>query len=119
MSDVAVAELATRIRLSDPKPSHCAGCWCGSGPDVRFVDFDGVQLNRGAFVDADGAHGVLDSIDELHLCESCVRQAAEILDVRPGLHRRQINEIRRLLAEAAAKDAYIESLEQALNAKPA
>lgn len=116
MSDV-VAELASRVRLSDPNPGHCAGCFCASGPDVRFVDFDGVQLDRGAFVNPISM-GVLDSIDELHLCEACIRNAAETLDLKPGLHRRQLNEIRRLELDNEHWKSYALRLEATLRERP-
>ena len=93
MSDV-VAELATRVRLSDPKPARCAGCFTSSDVNLRFVDFDGVAIDRGAFVDPTSM-AVLDSIDELHLCEACVRSAAETLGFRPEIHRRQLREIQK------------------------
>lgn len=90
MSEV-IAELATRLRLSDPKPAHCSACLCSSGEDVRFVDFD-AMVDRGSFVDPDGAMHVTDSMEELHLCESCVRQAMEVLDFRPERHRKLLIE---------------------------
>lgn len=97
MSDV-VAELATRVKISDPKPARCAACFCSADANVRFVDFD-AAIDRGTFIDPGGAGAVLDSIDELHLCEACVRSAGEVLDVKPALHARQLREIKRLELE--------------------
>lgn len=94
----ATAELAFRLRPSDPKPAHCSGCLCSSGPDVTFIDFD-AMVDRGSFVDPNGAMHVVDGMEELHLCEACVRQAAEVLAYKPELHRRQLTEIKRLEVE--------------------
>lgn len=115
MSD-AVAELATRLRLSDPKPGHCSACLIASGPDVRFVDFD-CMVDRGAIVE-EGSLAILDAMDELHLCESCVRQAAEVLEYKPDLHRRQLTEIRRLELDAEHWKAYAKRLEATLQDRP-
>ena len=70
LADVA-HELASRLRISDPKPARCAGCYSSSDADLRFVDFDGVALDRGAVVDA-GSMAVID----------CDRRAASVRGVR-------------------------------------
>lgn len=101
------AELGMRVRVSDPNPSHCSGCLQSAGVGVRFADFQAV-VSRGTFVDQNGAMAVLDDMEELHLCEACVRQACEALDIRPELHRRQVNRMRDLLREN-------EQLREALN----
>jgi hypothetical protein len=55
-------------------------------------------MNRGAVVE-EGTMAVIDSIDELHLCENCVRNAAETLDYKPGLHARHLQLNRMLMKE--------------------
>jgi len=113
-----VAELATRFKLSDPKPARCAACFASADPELRFVDFD-CMIDRGTFTDPGGANAVLDSIDELHLCEPCVRAAAEIIGYKPELHRKQLREIRALDAEAKRWREYAEKLERTLERRPA
>lgn len=110
MSDV-VAELASRVKLSDPKPTRCAACWCSADADLRFADFD-TLIDRGTICDA-GSMAVLESIDDLHLCENCVRDAAEIMGLKPELHARQLREIRRLeLARDHHRSAERRALEE-------
>ena len=111
----AVAEHASRVRLSDPRPARCAACY-GSDSE-RYVDFQ-AAFNGGAVIE-EGSGAVRDSIDELHLCEACVRSACETLGFKPELHRRQVNEIRRLelkaehyMAAEARKDKEIEHWRQ-------
>lgn len=92
-----LADRVARVQISDPKPGHCSGCYGSAGPEVTFVNFD-AAINRGAIVE-EGSGAVLDSIDELHLCDSCVREAAETLDYKPGLHARHLQLNRQLMAE--------------------
>lgn len=92
-----LADRVTRCRISDPKPSRCSACLQSSDPRVRFVDFQAGH-DGGAVVDS-GSMAVIDSIDELHLCESCTREAAEVLDYKPGLHQRHLQLNRELMAE--------------------
>jgi hypothetical protein len=87
------AELALRVKISDPKPDRCAACFQGAQDNVRFVDYD-AAIDRGTLINDMGA--VLSGIDDLHLCESCVRQGMEALELKPELHSRQLREIRRL-----------------------
>lgn len=115
MSD-AVADLATRFRLSDPKPGHCSACFQSADANVAFVDFD-CMLDRGAIVD-EGTMAVLDAMDELHLCESCVRQAAEVLDYKPVQAQNRLREIRRLELKAEHWEKYAKRLEATLQDRP-
>lgn len=92
-----VAERVSRTRISDPPPTRCAACLRSADPSIRFVDFD-AAIDRGAIVDKTTA-AVIDSIDELHLCEQCVREAAETLDYRPGLHMAHLRLNRELMAD--------------------
>ena len=115
MSSAAV-ELATRCKISDPKPSHCSACFRGADENVTFVDFDAV-LNRGGFADPNSL-AMMDSIDDLHLCEACVREAAQLLNLKPDLHQRQVREIRRLELDNEHWRDYAQRLEQTLKTRP-
>lgn len=112
----AVADIATRLRLSDPKPAHCSACWASSGPDVRFVDFD-CLLDRGVIVE-EGSMAVLDAMDALHLCEACVRQAAEVLAYQPVQAQNRLREIRRLELDLEHWRRYAQRLEGTLQERP-
>lgn len=93
----AIADRVSRFQLSDPKPARCAACMCSADASLRFVDLDAL-MDRGAVVEV-GTMAVIDSIDELHLCENCVRDAAETLDYKPGLHARHLQLNRSLMRE--------------------
>jgi len=56
------------------------------------------SIDRGVIQDTETT-AVIDSIDELHLCEACVRAAAETLGFKPQLHTDQQQKIRRLERE--------------------
>jgi predicted Fe-S protein YdhL (DUF1289 family) len=112
----ATADIATRLRLSDPKPGFCSACWTAAGEDVRFVDFD-CLLDRGVHVQ-EGTMAVLDAMDSLHLCESCVRQAAEVLAYKPVEAQRRLREIRRLEIENEHWRDYAKNLERTLRERP-
>jgi hypothetical protein len=112
MSELAAGHVSA-IRLSDPMPARCAGCYTSPatiGPGARFVNFNDARIRGGAVVDA-GTMAVLDQVDELHLCEACVRSAAEALAFKPELHQRQFREIQRL---ELARDSYRSGEERAL-----
>lgn len=112
---VAPDLLGTRLRISDPKPNHCAACFRGADASVTFVDFD-AAIDRGTFVNEQNA--VLEGIDDLHLCEACVRAAAEVLALKPALHARQIREIKRLEAENEHWREYAKDLEASIGERP-
>jgi hypothetical protein len=115
MSDV-VAEHAARIRVADPQPARCSGCLQSAGTDVRFVDYQ-AAIDRGAIVE-EGSMAVLESIDELYLCDSCVRQGAEALAFKPVEHRRLLTELRRTELERDHWKAYAGRLEATLQERP-
>lgn len=111
----ASAELATRVRLSDPKPAYCAACWCAAQETVRFVDFD-AAVDRGTRTNSEG--WVLDGIDDLHLCEDCVRAGAQALELKPDLHTRQNREIARLERERDHWKDYAKRIEATMQDRP-
>jgi hypothetical protein len=112
-----VAESVSGIRISDPKPSHCAGCLTSSGTDVKFINFYDRLQDRGTIVE-EGSMAVLASVDELHLCESCVRSAANALGLKPDVHRKQILEIQRLETQVDHWKDYARTLEATLQTRP-
>lgn len=106
----AIADRVARFKLSDPKPARCAACYSSADAALRFVDLD-AHIDRGAVVE-DGSHAVIDSVDELHLCENCVREAAEALDYKPGLHARHLQLNRELMRERDELKAQNQALRQ-------
>ena len=108
----AIADRVARFKVSDPKPARCAACYAGADAALRFVDLD-AHIDRGAIVE-EGARAVIDSVDELHLCENCVREAAETLDYRPGLHARHLQLNRELMRERDELKAQNHTLRQLL-----
>lgn len=115
-SGSAVADVITsRLRISDPRPSRCAACFQGGQASVRFVDFD-AAIDRGTIVDDQNA--VLDGIDDLHLCESCVRAAADVLALKPAVQAGQAREIRRLELSNDRWRQYAHDLEATLQTRP-
>jgi hypothetical protein len=127
MSDAVVAEIATRWHLADPPPSHCSGCFRSSDPTVRFYTPD-AAIDRGVFVDANGAQAVLDSMDWLYLCASvdadgsvvggCVKELCELSAFNPQLHARQLLELRRQALEIEDLKRYAKRLEGTLQDRP-
>lgn len=107
--------LASRVRLSDPKPAYCSGCAQGAQEGVRFVDMNAFH-DGGMFVREDGA--ILEGQDDLHLCEPCVRAAAEALGLKPELHAKQVREIRRLEADRDRWQSYAKKIERTLEQRP-
>jgi hypothetical protein len=101
-------------------PPACAACG-GQYPDRKHVDFgaawDGPVLNQ-AEVIAEGVTPM--QIDDLKVCETCVREAAEVLALSGQAGPRMESLKRRLAAQEAInanQKAYIEQLERALQAK--
>ena len=117
MSVVADAR-GSRVRISDPVPAACSCCFQGAREGVRFLDFN-AALDRGQFVrEVDGAVLVRDVMDDLHLCEACVREAAEVLALKPQLDANQRREIRRLELESEHWRDYAKRLEATLQERP-
>lgn len=118
MTVVAPSELNSRVKLSDPLPSHCAACFRGASVETRFVDMDSA-IDRGQFVEShDGVVHHRDSIDDLHLCEQCVREAADAIGYKPTLHEQQYAEIRALRGEVERWKTYAKQAEASLKERP-
>lgn len=111
---------ADRIRLTDAPPPRCSSCFQAQ-PHLRHVDFeasyDGPVVPLHANENLVGVQGV--SIDDLILCETCVRTAAELLGlVDPDFVTAERDMLKTgnevLVAKLQARDAYITTLEAAV-----
>ena len=91
------AEPTWTARISDPMPARCSRCLRSAGDDIRFVDFRSA-FDAGSIVEP-GSMMIRASLDELHLCEPCVKEGAEVLGYKPELHVKQLREVRKLELE--------------------
>jgi hypothetical protein len=107
--------LNMRIKISDPKPAYCSGCYQAAQEGITFLDFDAAH-DGGAFINDQGA--TLVGQDDLHLCEPCVRSACEALGLKPELHSRQAREIRRLELERDHWKDYAKRAEATIATRP-
>jgi hypothetical protein len=88
------------VRIASPNPVCCAACYAqGSG---RHVDFE-AATDGPIVVDEGGvartwAGGTV-SVDEIILCEACVRAAAELLAIEPTVMEAQAQELRDMAAQ--------------------
>lgn len=107
--------LANEIREAS-RPIHCAACF--NSQEIRHIDFD-AATDRGY---SDGV-AVAVSMDELVLCENCVRNGAELLgmtDSEQLLERvadleRKSDVLRKRLTQA---QRYSDTMEEALGHRP-
>ena len=67
------------IDFADPKPAFCSACHAAK-PESRYVDMDAAH-DGGDFVNELGTY--VAGQDDLMLCEDCVRDAAEVLALKP------------------------------------
>lgn len=100
------------MRVAPSAPGVCTGCGIAK-PFERHIDFE-VTFDGPAF-ELDGARAF---VDELVVCEQCVRSAAELLalDVEPV--RELEIERDRARAQASAWREYAEGLERIYAARP-
>ena len=96
------------MRLADPKPPFCAACFQHSTD--THVDFEASY--DGPVIEKDG---IKTPVDDLILCESCVRSAANLLGMLdPEMLLKLIQdaegEIRELRNEVEKKDKVISDL---------
>lgn len=101
------------MRLADDK-SICSCCF-QQRPDLAHVDFDAAW--DGPVIDQ--ANGMKQTIDDLVLCEQCLRSGAELLDDprddRMAELRRRVVDLEELLSK---QTGYSAKLEDALQSKP-
>jgi hypothetical protein len=85
------------MRLADSNPPHCSHCLAAK-PEGKFVDF---EINAGpVLIDPetriplpwDYSYG---DPERLYLCETCLREACEIVNLKPERNTRQLREIRK------------------------
>lgn len=115
-----MSALNMRLRLSEPKPAFCSGCHKGATEKVRFVDFD--ASHDSGMVEEIREDGMVVKRmpgDDLHLCESCVRQAAEVIAYKPTLHAEQVQKIRALERQRDHYKHENEQLRQIVGREPA
>lgn len=114
------------MRIAETPPVRCSGCY-GQYPDRVHVDFetawDGPVFREAVATGDGGVQQTLTvSIDELVLCDRCIRAAAALVNgVKPDPSAQRIAELERQLRRereaAAGKDDYIRKLENAVAAK--
>jgi hypothetical protein len=103
-------------------PPACAACG-GQYPERRHVDFgsawDGPVINQ-LEVAVNGATPV--QIDDLKVCESCIRDAAQTLkmdDISAPALQKVLTELDQVKAMNASQATLIENLQRAVAAKDA
>jgi hypothetical protein len=115
-----ILDTTKRVRVTEHAPVACASCG-GQYTDRRHVDFgsawDGPVVNSYDVI----AKGVVNQqIDDLIVCESCIREAAEALkmdDVKaPAIEKLQ-NQVAELKTLNAGQRDYIGQLERTVMAK--
>jgi hypothetical protein len=93
--------------------AHCAACFC-SKPDVPHVDFNS-DYDGPTLLDASGQR---QQIDELIVCQDCLREAFQALELSAnptGELERELHEAR---SEVQRWRAYAEGLEDAQASRP-
>lgn len=112
---------ADRIALAQPAPAHCSSCY-QQKPQQPHVDF-GAGYDGPVVPALQGTVGVIGhSIDELILCEDCIRTAAKLIgyeDVRELLDKLEtVEEARDVLHEKLqAAESHVEQLTAAVASK--
>lgn len=115
------------MRLTETAPAACSCCYQAK-PDQPHVDFevayDGPTI-PGQVIQGDGdvTNGVPVVIDDLILCEQCLRSAAGLVGmVNPDETQAELEQLResnRLLTEKLrGQEDYTSKLQTALGAKP-
>lgn len=111
MTDLAVGG---KFHLASPPPSHCSSCF-GQYTERRHVDF---SANYDGPVLQNVVGGVMTSIDELIICETCLTHAAKLIGLEPpGESQQELEQLRERLVEMSERHlgalAYIATLEKA------
>lgn len=112
------------MRLTSTAPKLCSSCF-QQKLDEPHVDFDsawdGPRFQNGvAGEDGEVVTTLPVSIDDLIICESCLRAALKLLpgDDRDDVIERLREQVRTLEADAEKRGEYVEKLEAAIAAKP-
>jgi hypothetical protein len=91
-STVAEVESIGKIRLTETPPVRCSSCY-GQYPDRTHVDF-GAAWDGPTFPDDEVAGGVIVTVDDLIICEDCLRDAGRLLGLEdPGDAARHLAEL--------------------------
>ena len=90
-------------RIADPRPALCSACGNSGDPDTEYVDFE-AAWDGPVVLNDDGSYrsapnGEPSASENIYLCKACVRAGAQLLEIKPELHRNQLREIRRLEIE--------------------
>lgn len=109
-----------KIHIAEVNPPRCSSCY-SQKPDLRHVDFSAYY--DGPVVPAAEGEGVVQvAIDDLVICEQCLKEAAELVGM--GDTEREREEIQRLryeLEAAAEREAaavrLVSQLEKAAEAR--
>lgn len=104
------------VRIASPNPACCAACY-GSNPGGRHVDF-GAATDGPVVVNDDGTvrtwTGGTMSVEDIVLCEACVRAGAELLALEPTVMEGLAQEVRDAQADARLWRRRAESAQAAL-----
>jgi hypothetical protein len=108
--------MSEKIHLTDKPPVACASCG-GQYTDRRHVDF-GAAYDGPTFPAEDVAGGTVVTVDDLIVCEQCVRDAGRVLGlVDPDAQTRQLeqqaSQLQTLSERLAGALAYVNRLEAA------
>lgn len=113
---------ADRIRLAEPAPPHCSGCF-QQKPQQPHVDF-GAAYDGPTVPALENTVGVVGhTIDDLILCEDCLRTAAGLIGLcDPGAVVAERDQLEASLGELHLRirglEDYNAKLQQAVAAKP-
>jgi hypothetical protein len=109
---------ADRIRLAETNPAHCSACFQGK-PQSRHIDFGAAW--DGPVIPGEGV--VQHVIDDLIICEACLRDAGRQLGL--GDVDKVTEELRnaerendRLMENVRGLKAYAANLENARDSRP-
>lgn len=114
------------MKLCEVPPSHCAACF-GQYTDRRHVDleasYDGPAYPDGVMTDQGMVRNLTVAIDDLILCEDCLRDAGRLVDLGNveelnGQLEQKDEQLENLRARLAESEQYADRLEQSVAAKP-
>jgi len=113
MSVTVMQSVTRRFKISDPRPPYCSSCAQGARADVVFYDLS-AAFDAGAFAQGQELT-FFAGLDDLHLCEGCVRELCELAGFKPEMHRQQYLEIQRLLARIEFLEGSLKRLGEELH----
>lgn len=105
-----------RVRVSDPKPSHCSMCFRGPDENTTFYDCM-AAFDAGTVIDRH-TQAFVSGSDDLHICEGCVRELTEAAAFKPVQHQNLLRELDRLRNENSHWRSYAKRLEATLQERP-